>query len=202
MITYLKGTLIEKSPTSLVVDVGGIGYEVAIPLSSFDSVGACGENVEVLTHLHVREDCVQLFGFASTEERTLFQQLLSVSGVGPKLAQSILSGSSVQELTKNIVNGNVEALGSIRGIGKRTAERLVVELREKLGGMDIQPAFLRATAHGVGAEVVEQALLALVSLGYPRSTAQSVLEKTLTHEADTGEQLNVEELLRRALRNV
>ena len=202
MITYLKGTLIEKNPTSLVVDVGGIGYEVAIPLSSFDSIGARGESVEVLTHLHVREDGVQLFGFASAEERTLFQQLLSISGIGPKLSQSILSGSSVHELTKNIVNGNVEALGSIRGIGKRTAERLVVELREKLGGMDTQPAFLRASAHGVGTDVVEQALLALISLGYPRSTAQSVLEKTLTHEARAGEKLNVEELLRRALRNV
>src|SRR5574342_491050 len=130
MIARISGSLLEKSPTRVLVEVSGIGYEILIPLSTFDKLGALGENASLYTHLHVREDALQLFGFATAAEKQLFQYLLSVTGIGPKVAQSILSGCSVETFCRYIAQNEIAALTSIPGIGKKTAERLVLELRD------------------------------------------------------------------------
>ncbi len=131
MIAFIDGILKHKSPTEVVVDVHGIGYAVHIPLSTYAKLGDIGRPVSLFTHLQMREDAMQLFGFATSEERQWFRMLLSVSGIGPRLAQGILSGIDVQELHDHIVQGEAAALTSIPGIGKKTAERLIVELRDK-----------------------------------------------------------------------
>ncbi len=202
MIHHLKGTVIEKSPTRAVLEVGGLGYEVAITLSSFEAIPEIGEHIRLLTYLHVREDNVQLFGFASTEERETFLHLISVSGIGPKLAQGILSGIGSDELRARISEGDVVALSRLRGVGKKTAQRLVVDLRDKLSVVDAGAQSLYLGQSKLEKSIIEEALLALVSLGFTRTTAQSVMEKTLNSEVSQDETLTVEELVKRALRNV
>jgi Holliday junction DNA helicase RuvA len=133
MISYLHGRLAEKSPTEVTVDVNGVAYAVHIPLSTFEALGEIGAEVKILTYLHFREDAMQLYGFATSAERDLFKLLISISGIGPKMAQGILSGISVNELKNFILHGNFNALMSIPGVGKKTAERLVVELRDRVG---------------------------------------------------------------------
>jgi len=202
MIQYLKGMLVESTPTSLIIDVGGIGYEVSIPLSSYEAFGSINDQIKVLTYLHVREDNVQLFGFATCEEREMFLFLISVSGIGPRLGQSILSGTPTDELREHIINSDVTALSKIRGIGKKTAQRLVVDLREKLGGADIKTELLSFSKTQLSNNVIEEAMLALISLGYNKNVAQEIMEKTITKDVSPDEHLNVEELLKRALRNI
>jgi Holliday junction DNA helicase RuvA len=206
MIHHLKGTLKEKSPTRIIVEVGGIGYEAAITLSSFESLPDTETDFELLTYLHVREDNLQLFGFTSSEERETFLHLISVSGIGPKLAQGILSGIASDELRMRISEGDVTALARLRGVGKKTAQRLVLDLRDKLGAPagETEAMFIGATK--VQKKVIEEALLALLSLGYTRTIAQGVMEKTLAEvsaeEVAKDEEHTVEELVKRALRNV
>jgi Holliday junction DNA helicase RuvA len=139
MISTLQGTLLSKTPTELVIDVGGVGYGVQIPLSTFEATGDVGSTVKLHTHLHVREDVLQLYGFASVQERTVFRMLVSVSGVGPRMAQGILSGSSVSEFKSHITQGDFSALTAIPGVGKKMAERLIVELREKVERAESEP---------------------------------------------------------------
>ena len=138
MIASLTGILKSKSPTEILVEVHGIGYTVSIPLSTYEKLGDIGSSVSLLTHFHVREDVMQLFGFFTEEERRLFKLLISVSGIGPKIAQSILSGMNVEELKSHLVSGNVNALTAIPGVGRKTAERLIVELRDKVGKILMQ----------------------------------------------------------------
>src|SRR3989449_11477931 len=134
MITFLDGKLVSALPTQAIVDVGGVGYEVFIPLSSYDKLPAPGQPVRVLTHLHVREDAHVLYGFMSGAERDLFRLLVNnVSGIGPKLALAVLSGMSVTNFKSAVVNSDVAALAKISGLGKKTAERIVLELKDKLG---------------------------------------------------------------------
>src|SRR5262249_4635105 len=134
MITFLNGKLVMALPTQAVVDVGGVGYEVFIPLSSYDKLPPVGQSVHILTHLHVREDAQILYGFMSAAERDLFRLLVNhVSGIGPKLALAVLSGMSVPHFKSAVVNSDIASLAKISGLGKKTAERIVLELKDKLG---------------------------------------------------------------------
>ncbi|HWP82310.1 MAG TPA: Holliday junction branch migration protein RuvA [Bacteroidota bacterium] len=196
MIASLTGILKAKSPTEALVDVNGVGYSVNIPLSTFERLDGVNSTVTLFTYLHVREDALQLFGFASEEERYAFKLLISVNGIGPKIAQGILSGMSVSELRSNIASSNIGALISIPGVGRKTAERLVVELRDKIG--KFEPAL--STAAASPAEARTEALLALTSLGYQRLTAEKAIRQALAET--NGTDLSLEELIKRALRVV
>jgi len=193
MIASISGKLIRKSPTWIVVESGGIGFHISIPVSSYDAFGETGRDIRVLTHLHVREDALQLFGFASEAERRLFLLLISVSGIGPKLAQGILSGIAVGDFEQAVRGNDLEALTKVPGIGKKTAERLVLELKEKIGEA-ITPAGQPAPSDRSPME--DEAVLALVSLGYRRVQAQEAVRKALKEEGS----LSLEETLRRALK--
>lgn len=196
MIAKISGCLLEKSPTRVLIEVSGIGYEIHIPLSTFDKVGAIGEKTSLFTHLHVREDALQLFGFATATEKQLFQHLLAVTGIGPKAAQSILSGCSVETFCRYVAQNEIAALTSIPGIGKKTAERLVLELRDRL--MRWLPDETAVTAKSKTSAIQEETIMALVSLGYNRTAAEKAVEQ-VTREAG---ELPVEELIKRALRSI
>src|SRR5881394_1018188 len=134
MITFLDGKLVSALPTQAIVDVGGVGYEIFIPLSSYDKLPAAGQDIRILTHLHVREDAQILYGFMTAAERDLFRLLVNnVSGIGPKLALAVLSGMSVERFKAAVVNADIASLSKISGLGKKTAERIVLELKDKLG---------------------------------------------------------------------
>ncbi len=196
MIAKISGSLLEKSPTRVLIEVSGIGYEIHIPLSTFDKVGAIGEKISLFTHLHVREDALQLFGFATATEKQLFQHLLAVTGIGPKVAQSILSGCSVETFCRYIAQNEIAALTSIPGIGKKTAERLVLELRDRVARW--LPDETAVTAKSKTPAIQEETIMALVSLGYNRTAAEKAVEQVAR---EAGE-LPVEELIKRALRYI
>ena len=198
MITYVSGTLAAKSPTEAVIDVQGIGYALAIPTSSFEKLPAKGKNVKLLTHHYVREDAETLFGFATDAERTLFRTLVGVSGVGPKLALAALSAMPPDALRDHILEGDASVLTRIPGVGKKTAERLVVELKDRLADLD---GFEGGAAVGGGGEETASmradARAALESLGFSRAEAEKRIRKSL-RDADGA--LTAEELIRLALR--
>ena len=197
MIASLTGILKVKSPTEIVLDVQGIGYAITIPLSTFEKLGDVGSTATVLTHLHVREDAVQLFGFATQEERLSFKLLISVNGIGPKIAQGILSRIAVSDLKQHISNENISALTAIPGVGRKTAERLVIELRDKIGKIEV--AGTTSPPQTDEEEGLRQeALLALTSLGYNRSVAEKALRQVLTEMK--GEKLSLQDLIKKALR--
>jgi len=197
MISSLSGRLVQKNPTFLVIDVNGIGFGVNIALSSYERIGSVGSEVHLLTYLHVREDILQLYGFTSEDERKLFQMLISISGVGPKLAQSILSSISVEDFRDAVSTDNVDALTAISGIGRKTAQRLIIELKEKFG--DVRDSLSVIPAAGGGeSPLYEEAVLALVSLGFKKPKAKAAVEKVLEGD-DTS--LPVEEVIKRALRH-
>ncbi len=203
MIAYLSGTLLSKQATSAIVDVGGVGYDVAIPLSTFYELGEVGAPVQLRIYTHVREDSLQLFGFKTARERELFLQLISVSGVGPGLAIKLLSGMNVDEMVASIRTNNLARLVSIPGVGRKTAERLVVDLRDKIAALSspaLEEKFAAKAAAG-GAPTSEDsirsdALSALANLGYQKAAA----EKAVTKAVDEGGELSVEVILRRSLR--
>ena len=195
MISHIRGKLVEKTPTHVVVESNGVGFKMLIPISSYQVLGEIGNETTLLCHLHAREDGIRLFGFATEQERELFLLLITVSGVGPRLAQSILSGISVQEFKQALRNGDIVALTSAPGVGKKTAERLLLELREKIGISEgDQPRITPSMKRTVG----EEALLALESLGYKRIRAQEIVQKVLQESPS----LTVEELIRQALRRI
>lgn len=198
MIARLSGTLAAKSPTEIVVDVGGVSFAVSIPLSTFERLGSEGGPVAVFTHLHVREDALQLYGFFSEEERELFRMLIAVSGIGPKMAQGILSGISPGELKNHILTGNAGALTAIPGVGRKTADRLVVELRDRLSRAEGTGVGAAAFA-GDGAQVRNEALLALTSLGYNRAAAEKAIRGAVQESRDA--EASVEALIKAALRH-
>ena len=170
MITFLHGKLIESLPTLVVVDVNGVGYEALIPLSSFDKLPQLGHEVKLLTQLIVREDAHLLYGFASAAERDLFRLLIhSVSGIGPKTALNILSGISVAAFRGAVASGDVKTLSQITGVGKKTAERIVVELRDKVGAVGAWEA--SSAKHGLSPDdqKMNDAVLALMALGFKQS---------------------------------
>ncbi|MGH8004483.1 MAG: Holliday junction branch migration protein RuvA [Limisphaerales bacterium] len=195
MIAHLSGRIAEKTPTSVVLDVSGVGYLCEIPVSSFKQLPAVGEPVKLLTHFHVTADAHKLFGFYTPEERELFTHLISVSGVGPKMALTLLSGATVAEIADWIRKGKTELLTRVPGIGPKTASRLVVELKDKLEKMKITT--VPGGAVRVESTFEEEAALALVTLGYGRLEAKRAIEKALS---TNGHPKNVEELIRQALR--
>ncbi|MFH1313773.1 MAG: Holliday junction branch migration protein RuvA [Candidatus Eisenbacteria bacterium] len=196
MISYIKGTLVEKSPARIVVETCGLGYEVLVPLSSYDALGAVGEDTMVYTHFHVREDTHALFGFATTKERRLFKMLISVSGIGPRSALTILSGSSVDDFCDAIVKEEVSFLTAISGVGRKTAQRLIVELKERISEEEIT---VGVSAGALSPrEKVSEAVQALIALGFTRPGARKAVEKCVD-EAE--KELDVEELIRGALRH-
>ncbi len=197
MISTLQGTLVSKSPMEVVVDVGGVGYGLQIPLSTYEAIGNVNSDVRLFTYLHVREDSLQLFGFATDEERALFRLLVSVNGIGPRMAQGILSGSSVNEIRDHIVQGNLSALTTIPGIGKKIAERMIIELREKIVRAE-SAAPVQAGTTEYQSHVRSEALLALLSLGYARSVAERALRAAI--QESEGSHVSVEALIKAALR--
>lgn len=196
MIVFLEGLLEEKEPTRVVINVSGIGYEAAIPLSSYDRLPAPGQRVRLLTVPVVREDAHLLFGFMSDEERSAFLLLTSVNGIGPKLGLAILSGLPVRDLKAAIANGDIKRLSGISGVGKKTAERIVLEMRDKLGKGDLMEAITGGQAPGPGDAKLRDVLLALISLGHKQADAQRMVKDLAPRIApDTP----LEEVLRLAL---
>jgi Holliday junction DNA helicase RuvA len=171
MIAHLRGRLISKRPNQAIVDVGGVGYDVAISVPTFSDLPADGGDVSLHIHTHVREDAIALFGFLRAQEKQLFEKLIAVSGIGPKLAITILSGMAAEEMVRAIRGNDVARLTKIPGIGKKTAERMVLELRDKLegfgGGAEVQPVSVLP--------VEDDVLSALVNLGYQRPAAEKAL---------------------------
>ena len=197
MIASLRGTLLHKAPTEVVVDVGGVGYGASIPLSTFEKLGEEGSPILLFTHLHVREDAFQIFGFATEEEREAFRMLISVSGIGPKVAQGILSGIAVKELRTHILQGDAAALTSIPGIGRKLAERLVVELRDKVEKIAL--SMPRTSLPRGKDDIRSQALMALVSLGYARPIAEKAIH--IASRETNGATVTIEDLIKKALRH-
>ena len=204
MIAHLSGTLLAKHATTVILDVGGVGYEVTIPLSTFYDLEDTGANVALRIYTHVREDALQLFGFKTARERELFLKLITVSGIGPKLGITMLSGMSADEIIASIRTNNLARLTSIPGIGRKTAERLVIELRDKIAALS-SPALEEelAAQAGAGAAVSEDAarddaLSALINLGYQKAAA----EKAIIAAIQEGGDVSVEMILRRALRTL
>jgi Holliday junction DNA helicase RuvA len=192
VIAQVRGRLLRKEPQEAVVDVGGVGYRVAIPLSTFYRIGEPGVEVTLLTHTHVREDALALFGFLTLAEQALFERLIAVSGVGPKLALSILSGIEAPDLVAALRASDVPRLTRIPGVGKKTAERLVLELKDKVQG-------LAATEEAAGPSPVSSAkedlVSALVHLGYSRPEAEKGVDRALKEGGG-----RFEDILRRTLR--
>jgi len=198
MIVRLTGTLAVKGPTEITIDVHGVAYGVSIPISTYEVLGEVGRTVSVFTYLHVREDVQQLYGFATEEERDLFRVLISVNGIGPRMAQGILSGIPVMDLRTHIANGDLTALTAIPGVGRKIAERLVVELRDKVGKLDLASPLL-ASANAPQSRIRSETLLALTSLGYHRAAAEKAIRAALQESRDA--ETSVETLIKASLRH-
>jgi len=195
MIAFLHGTLAEKTPSTVVLDVQGVGYELFISLSTYDRLPATGSKCRLLTYYHVRQDTQVLFGFAQAEEKQMFERLINVNGVGPKLALSVLSGLTVAELVAAIAESNVKRISSVHGVGKKTAERIVVELRDKVDPLE---ALAGRTAGGGDPRnaMLRDVILALGQLGFPQDQARKMVQAAL--DADPAI-TDTEALLRKAL---
>jgi len=204
MIAHLSGTLFSKQATSVIVDVGGVGYEVTIPLSTFYDLEDTGKPVQLRIYTHVREDTLQLYGFKTIRERELFLKIISVSGIGPKLGITLMSGMSADEMIESIRTNNLARLTLIPGIGRKTAERLVIELREKMAalatgaveddGQKVQTGPAPTSEEGVRSD----ALSALLNLGYQRGPAEKAIEAVMRESPE----LSVETVLRSSLRKL
>src|SRR5213594_343581 len=198
MITFLRGKLVEALPTQVTVDVQGVGYEALIPLSSFDKLPPPGHDVHLLTHLAVREDAHVLYGFMSAAERDLFRLLIqTVSGIGPKIALNVLSGMNVAALRGAVANGDIKALSQISGVGKKTAERIVVELKDKIGAAGAWEA--SSARHGLSQadQKLNDAILALIALGFKQVEAHDAVRAA---QSSLGPQAPLEEIVRCALK--
>jgi Holliday junction DNA helicase RuvA len=200
MITFLDGMLAENLPGRLVINIGGIGYEVLVPLSTSDRAPAVGENVHILTHPHIREQEQTLYGFQTHDERNLFRLLIDrVSGIGPKLGLAVLSAMAVGEFKDAVIRGDITALSTISGLGKKTAERIVLELKDKIGVTAAWAAANQGEAAGSAAGAINDAVLALISLGYKQADAAKAIQKAAaSHEGDP----DADEFIRSALRGM
>jgi len=205
MIAHLSGTLLSKQATSVILDVGGVGYEITIPVSTFYELEDAGAQIQLRIYTHVREDALQLYGFKTARERELFMRLISVSGIGPKLGITLLSGMSADEMIASIRTNNLGRLTLIPGVGRKTAERLVIELRDKVAALSspqLEEELGAKTAEGAAIPTEDSmrsdVLSALLNLGYQRSSA----EKAVTAALDEGGDVSVESILRRSLRKL
>lgn len=195
MISHLRGKLVKKSPTEIVIDVNGVGYQVNIPLSTFEKLDKLDVEVNILIYMHVREDAMILFGFTTEAEREIFKLLISISGIGPKIAQGILSGISTNELKEAVLINNIDALTSISGVGRKTAERIILELKNKLGKVEITEPTVTPTSQQLKAR--SEAVIALMSLGFNRTNAEQTIRTVLSESVN--KDLSVEEMIKRAL---
>jgi Holliday junction DNA helicase RuvA len=195
MIARLAGTLIHMQPPLMVIDVAGVGYEVEAPLSVFDDLPAVGQAIVILTHLSIKDDSHTLYGFSSEAERTLFRQLLKISGIGAKLALTILSGARGEELARYVAEGDSASLTRLPGIGKKTAERIIIELRDKLDAIPIAGIAAPGGGSAIPAGAVSEAITALIALGYKPQESSSMVRSVA--EPD----MNVEDIIRHALQS-
>jgi Holliday junction DNA helicase RuvA len=202
MIAHVEGRLVEARPGHVVLDVGGVGYGVAVPLSTYDRLPKVGQPCRLLTHLHHREEQMVLYGFATEAERELFRMLIGVSNVGPRIALAALSGLSVEDFKEAIAIGDVKLLKSVQGIGARTAERIIVELKERVGALPAVQALARTAAAAKEPDVVRDAVSALVTLGYAPVAAHTAVRRVLEEAGDAGEKLGTQDVVTRALRHV
>ena len=198
MIAHLRGRILEKQPTRVVVDVGGVGYDVAVPLSTFYGLGEPGAEVALRVHTHVREDALALYGFATALELDLFERLISISGIGPKLALAVLSGIEPPDLVGAIERGDVARLTAIPGVGKKTSERIVLELKDRLPRAHVVGRGGRRRGRG-RPSVRDDLLSALMNLGYHRPLAEKAVDAALK---TIGRDAGFERTLKQALREV
>jgi len=199
MIDFVEGNVTAKYPTHVVLENNGIGYDLQISVNTFEDLPPDGEKIRLKTYLHVREDSLQLFAFSKEDERKLFRGLISVSGVGPKLAQTILSGIRTGELLTAIRNGDEQRLTGISGVGKKTAQRLIVELKEKFAmqGFDMEPDHKSRPVPAYSA-LEEEAVMALMSLGYKKASIEKAIDRVRSQE----KVVSVEELIKKALQQI
>lgn len=196
MIYHIRGVLVEKDPTRVVVEAAGVGYEIFIPLSTYDRLPKTGAETKLLTFHCVREDDEILFGFATPAEKELFAKLNDVSGVGPKVALSVLSGGSVGEIALAIASGNAKRLASIKGLGKKTAEKICLELRDKVNAIEALSATQRSSGKDAAAPILRDAILALSALGFNEETANKMVSDVI---AKNPEAKDTETIIRLAL---
>lgn len=194
MIAHLTGTLFYKSPLHVIVDVNGVGYQVHVPLSTYYALPDKGNPVSLRIYTHMREEALRLFGFLTAEEQMLFEKLIAISKVGPKLALTILSGMSTQVLVRAVIEHDIARLSSIPGVGRKTAERLSLEMKDKLGDLALEPSPGAESAPTNG--VIDDALSALVNLGYKKAEAERVLNKLVQK---SGKELAIEDLIKESL---
>jgi holliday junction DNA helicase RuvA len=199
MIARLSGILVEKSVTQCVVDVHGAGYRVVVPLTTFYELPEIGQPVVLHIHTHVREDAIHLYGFHVREEQAIFQLMISVSGIGPKLAINILSGITAGELIRAVMGDDLKRLTGIPGVGKKTAERMVLELKDKVAKLDIETVAVGVVTDEKGAQVKDDALSALVNLGYKGSAVKEVVDRIMREAPDAP---SLDQLLKRVLRTL
>ncbi len=193
MIAHLTGQLIQKSPASVVVDVQGVGYEAFIPLTAYYQLPEIGSPISLHIHTHMREESLKLFGFVNAADKQMFELLIRINKVGPKLAIAILSGMSAQGLTQAVFNHDISTLNAIPGVGLKTAERLAMELKDKLSEMNLEPEAAAAGVPGNGLR--DDAVSALINLGYKKAQAEQALKKVWRDEAKP----SLEELIRDSL---
>ncbi len=196
MIAYVRGILAEKGPDRVIIEAGGVGYELLIPVSTFDKLPREGGEAKLLAWHCVREDDETLFGFATKEEREMFVKLTQVSGVGPKIALAILSGSSIGELSLAIASGNAKRISSIKGVGKKTAEKICVELKDKVSALAALASTARRGGDDAKAPIVRDAILALTALGFGEENANKMVSKVLAEDESVKD---AETLIRLAL---
>ena len=198
MITFVQGLVAEKEPTRAVIDVQGIGYELFIPVSTYEKIPAVGSACKLLTYMHVREDIMQLYGFASEEERSFFLLLISVSGIGPKSGISMMSGIAIRDFKAAVLNEDVQLLTAIPGIGKKTAQRIVVELKDKITKMGDITLTTKHTTSSTNLQVADEALMALISLGYSKPIAEKAITRLVREAGD--KPLALQDMIKQALR--
>ncbi len=195
MITFLEGILETKQPARIELNVQGVGYEVFIPLSSFDRLGSPGARCRLLIHDHLREEAHMLFGFSTPEERLMFERLITIGGIGPKLALSALSSLSVRELQRAVIDGDTKRLSSISGIGRKTAERMIVELRDKISAEETLEV-MAGQGEVAGDGRKRDAVKALIALGYKQADAHALIHRAGKKISDT---MSVEDIVRLTL---
>ena len=196
MIDSIKGTLVKKNPTSVIIDIGGIRLGIPITLATFEKIPDPNHAVELLTYLHVREDIMELYGFYDNYERDVFMQLNSISGIGPRSAMNILSGTNPIEFKKKIIDSDVASLTSIPGIGTKTAKRIIVELKDKFTDQDTG-SDLDFLLESSDKDKIDDVTKVLISLGYKRSAINQVIKKLVTKD---GLDDNIEDIIKRALK--
>jgi Holliday junction DNA helicase RuvA len=198
MFSYLYGKLVHKNPTNIVLDVNGVGYQLNISLNTFEKLPEVESELRIYTVLIPREDSIQLYGFFDEDEKQMFEQLVSISGIGPKVAQSILSGINPDELRNYIIQGNSVALTNIPGVGKKTAERMILELKDKLTKISPPEKFISKDKE----EIRMQAYQALITLGYQKQLAEKAIRSALNEINSNNEELNIENLIKKALKEL